>query len=462
MQTPSENTGPTWSRHAERIARKVNLGWWLQALSTPLVVTGLAGACALLLVRRSAQSPAGWILGASTAGAVLLVAGICWLVARRRFEKPEQSLVRIEAAMKLRNGLSAAKAGVAPWPQVPEKIDAGLNWSWQRVVVPPVAAIAFLTAGIFIPVSSNAGTKHLPDEPQAWQKIEADLQRLDEDKDVIDEAYIEEVKKQLNELKAEDPENWFSHSSLEATDSLKQSHASEVEKLDRELGRAEKAISALQKDAGMTPGEKQALTNQLDQALQNLQSGALKPNSKLMEQLKGLDPKSLGQMDPSQMEQLKDAMKKAAAAAKDCKDGGGGPGDGSGDGYSDELNDGGGNGNGQGQGDGEGEGEGDGDGEGEGNGKGGVGRGPGHSPGMLGKEHDKTQTGDLTGVQSKDLSRALPGDLLELQDGEHDVDKSARGPQAGGVAGSTGTGGDRVWKESLDPSEQKALKKFFE
>ncbi|MDB6077196.1 MAG: hypothetical protein JWO82_943 [Akkermansiaceae bacterium] len=459
MQTPPENTGPAWSRHAERVARKVNLGWWLQALSTPLVVTGLAGACALLLIRRSAaqQSPAGWVLGAVTAGVVLLVAGICWLVARRKFEKPDQSLVRIEAAMKLRNGLSAARAGVAPWPEVPAKVDAGLNWSWQRVVVPPVAAICFLTAGIFIPLSANGTSKRLPDEPQAWQKIEADLQRLEEDKDVLDEAYIEEVKKQLNELKAEDQENWFSHSSLEATDSLKQSHASEVEKLDRELGRAEKAISALQKENGLTPGEKQALTNQLDQALQNLQSGALKPNSKLMDQLKNLDPKNLGQMDPEKMKQLKESMQKAAQAAKDCKDGGSQPGDGGGNGYSDELNDGNGKGDGQGEGEGEGNGQ-----DGSGPGSGGVNRGPGHSPGMLGKEHDKTKTGDLTGVESKDLSHALPGDLLELQDGEHDVDKSARGPQAGGAAGATGAGGDRVWKESLDPSEQKALKKFFE
>ena len=55
-----------------------------------------------------------------------------------------------------------------------------------------------------------------------------------------------------------------------------------------------------------------------------------------------------------------------------------------------------------------------------------------------------------------------PGDLLELQDGEHDVDKSAVGPRAGGAAGAIGGGGDRVWKDALDPDEQKALKKFFE
>jgi hypothetical protein len=70
--------------------------------------------------------------------------------------------------------------------------------------------------------------------------------------------------------------------------------------------------------------------------------------------------------------------------------------------------------------------------------------------------------GDLEALEAKDLSRSLPGDLLQLQDGEHDVDKSAAGTAAGGGINSTGAGGDRVWKESLDPEEQKALKKFFE
>ena len=100
--------------------------------------------------------------------------------------------------------------------------------------------------------------------------------------------------------------------------------------------------------------------------------------------------------------------------------------------------------------------------DGEGPGKGGVNRGPGHAPGMLGAEGKKLDTGDLTGLESKDLSRSLPGDLRELHDGEHDVDTAAVGPRAGGAAGAIGGGGDRVWKDALDPDEQKALKKFFE
>lgn len=445
MQTSSEKLRAAWNRQAAVVARKINLAWWIETASVPLVSVGLIGACVLLLVRRELPDSQPWVLWASAGGVVAVLGGIAWLVARRRFEKPEQSMVRIEASMRLRNALSAASAGVAPWPEMPPKVDAGVDWEWKRVLVPPVAAMAFLGAGLLIPVSARtAGNGDHLDQPQAWKNLESDLERLDQE-EVIDESYIEEMKKKLEELKAQEEEEWFSHSSLEATDTLKKEHSSSVEKLDREMSRAEKAIQSLEKNAGGMPAaEKERLLNQFDQALQGLQNGALKPNSKLLEQLKQLDPGALGKMNPEQMQQLKDNMKKACQACKDCQGG-------KGDEWMDELLDGEG-----------GNCEGEGEKEGEGAGKGGVQRGPGHAPGVLGKEGDKVDIGALEGVESKDLSRALPGDLLQLQDGEHDVDKSAVGPRAGGAAGSTGAGGDRVWKDALDPEEQKALKKFFE
>ena len=68
----------------------------------------------------------------------------------------------------------------------------------------------------------------------------------------------------------------------------------------------------------------------------------------------------------------------------------------------------------------------------------------------------------MAALEAKDLSRAAPGDLLELQDGEHDVDRSDSKPTAGGDTRALGKGGDRVWRDSLDPDEQRVLKRFFE
>lgn len=442
MQSTSEAARQLWNRHAHRVARRINFGWWLESLSTPLVIAGLAGAFTLLLLRRQLPEASPWIFGAAGAAMVALIAGIAWLVARRRFETPDQSMVRIEAAMHLRNALSAARAGVAPWPSAPGKVDAGLGWRWQRVIVPPLAALGFLAAGILIPVTTGAAEDQGREEPLAWSKIEADLERLGQE-EVIDESQLEETRRQLEELRKQEEEDWFSHSSLEATDALKKQHQSEIRKLERELERTDRTLDALTRTGGMSQAEKDRLLMQFEQALQGLQNGGLKPNPELLDQLRNLNLNQLGQLDPEQLRQLRENLRKGANACKDCQ----GEGDGNGDDWLDELLDGDENGAGDG---------------GNGAGQGGVTRGPGHAPGVLGKEGEKIGTGELKGIESKDLSRTLPGDLLQLEDGEHEVDRTTTGPAAGGSIRSTGEGGDRVWRESLDPAEQKALKRFFE
>lgn len=456
MATTSDENREHWLELARKTARQVNLAWWLDRLAAPLVVTATAGACALLLTRREVPGAPVWWFAAGIAAVLVILFTIAWTIARRRFEKPMESLVRIEATMRLRNALSAADAGVAPWPNPPPEVDAGVRWNWPRLLVPILGALVLLAAGLFIPVSKSAAAKQQVEEPQAWQKIDATLDELAKDA-VVDESYLEEKRKQLEELREKDPEEWFSHSSLEATDELKKAMKSELADMQRELGRAEKALGDLQKNTGGSQAEQAKLANEFEQALQGLQNGGMKPNPELLNKLKQFDPKNLGQVSPEQLQQMKENLQKAGQAMKDAQ---GQQGQGQGEDWADQLLAGEGDQPGQGNGDGEGEGEGEGDGEGAG--KGGVGRGPGHAPGVLGKEKDKLATGKLEGLDSKDLSRATPGSLLQLQDGEHEVDKSASKTGSGGDTTATGQGGDRVWKESLDPSEQRAMKKFFE
>ena len=40
----------------------------------------------------------------------------------------------------------------------------------------------------------------------------------------------------------------------------------------------------------------------------------------------------------------------------------------------------------------------------------------------------------MEGLKSRDLSRTLPGDLLQLMDGEHELNKENIGIRAGGEA----------------------------
>jgi hypothetical protein len=438
-----------WESEAKKVARQVNFAWWLETFSAPLLIAALLGAAALLLARREFPHADMRLLGAATAGGIVVLALACWAWAARRFENTEQSMVRIEAAMHLRNALSAATAGVAPWPAPLPKTRAGLGWQWPRLLVPPVGALALLAAGLFLPMSAKVDpTTGPPEQPQAWKQLSSELNYLAKE-DVVDEKYIEETRKRLDELKAQKEDQWFSHSSLEATDELKKSHRSEVGRVEKDLGRAEKALGNLQKNTdGLTPAEKNRLMDDFDQALQGLQNGALKPSPKLLEQMKGLNMNDLAKLDPEQLAQLRDNMKKAQQAMKDAKGG-------AGDDWSDELLAGEGEGKDGNGGDGN-------DGEGEdGQGQGGVDRGPGHAPGVLGKEKDKVDTGELTGLSAKDLSHSTPGDLLELQDGQHDVETAPSRIAEGGGTEATGKGGDRVWRDALDPAEQRTLKRYF-
>lgn len=457
MASISEENRDHWIGLAKRTAKRINVAWWLERLSAPLVILSTAGACVLLMLRRDSPDTPLWQYAVGVGIALGVLALGAWLAAKRKFETPEQSLVRIEATMKLRNSLSAARAGVTAWPDPQMNVESGVRWNWPRLLVPTLGAILLLSAGLFVPVSAlPVAKKDSPEEPQAWKKIESDLDQLAKDA-VIDEAYIEDMKKKVEELRAQKEEDWFSHSSLEASDSLKKEHQAELKRMERELERADKAMGNLQKAAGGGEGDPAKMANEFEQALQGLQNGAMKPNPDLLNQLKSLDPKNLGQITPEQMQQLKENLGKANEAMKGMQ----GQGEGQGD-WEDQLQaDGDGQGDkpGQGQGSGDGEGEGQ---DGEGAGKGGVGRGPGHAPGVLGKEANKTETGALTGLDAKDLSRATPGDLLQLQDGEHQIDKSPSKASNGGGTQATGQGGDRVWKESLDPDEQRAMKKFFD
>ena len=321
-----------WWKRAIAVRLRVNLAWWLEALSAPLVVFSVIGAAVLLVVRREIPSADHGMLIAAIAGGLAVLALVCLARAARKFEQTEQSLVRIEAAMHLRNALSAANAGVTPWPAPVTKVDAGLGWQWPRLLVPLLGSLALLAAGLWIPLTPRQPVAAAPpEEPQAWKQLAAELDHLTKEQ-VVDEPYLEETRKRLEELKAQEEEQWFSHSSLEATDSLKKGHRAETERVERELGRADRALGALEKNAGAGgQAEKNRLMEEFDQALQGLQNGAMKPNPQLLEQLRNLDLKNLADLPPEQLQQLRENLKKHAKGIQS------GEGEAEGEDWEDEL-----------------------------------------------------------------------------------------------------------------------------
>lgn len=148
------------------------------------------------------------------------------------------------------SSLSAASAGVRPWPEAPQNLSESLSSHIPEAIAPPLAALALLALGLLIPISAKSTiAPPLSRQPQAWSEIDSQLEKLAEDA-VIDEEYIEEMEKHLEQLRAQEEQDWFSYASLEATDSLKESQKSNMDNLERNLAEAENALETLAKDAG--------------------------------------------------------------------------------------------------------------------------------------------------------------------------------------------------------------------
>lgn len=442
-----------WLTTARKTARRYNWAWFFEKLSLPLLISGLLGAIAIMIARRELATVSWDLFAILAAGTLALITFSAWLLARRKFTSSQRALVHLEDALELNNSLTAARQGVAPWPPTTRAAADTTRWNWPRLLLPPLATVLLLSAAFLLPISAKSGEEaSIPEEPASRQSLQASLDELAED-DTIAEEYLEEIQKKLDEMREQPSENWFDHSALEAADTLQKNHEQQLKELERDMTRAERSLNALQNHAeSLNPENRERLLNEFEEALEKMGEGAMKPNPDLLKQLGKVDPQQLKNLTPEQLDQLRENMRQQAQKMKDANGNpnpngdGSGPGDGD---WLDELMQEGGSGQ---------EGE-----NGQGPGQGQAQRGPGTAPGVLGDKHDELSDGTMESLQSRDLSNTLPGDLLQLQEGEHDVDTSKVGPRDGGRVDNLGEGGDLIWKIAPDlaPAEKKALRDFF-
>lgn len=445
------NASAIWESHAARTVRRWNLAWWLQSFAPA------AGTISLILFgvvfyARSQGRPlhAGWV-----AGGIVLLYGLAalfaWTRVRRKFSVKADGLVRLESHLRLNNSLTAAANGVTAWPQAPAKVDDGFRFRATWLAAPSLLTAACLMLAFLLPVPTPATAVVIP-PPQSLDRAEAILTTL-EKQSVADPAALEKAREQLEALRAQDPQEYYSHHSLEAADTLETSLQHAAGEMGRNLQSAAQSAESLEKfDSSLSPSARQQLGRDFQAAVEGIKNSSLGANNELMKQLQGLDPSKLKELDPKQLQQMLKNLKDKAKACKDCK--------GMCEGGSEAekaLND---LLNGK-DGEGEGEGDGEGDGDGEGMGRGGVNRGPGTGPLRFEKKGSELDTDRLERLENDDLTRTLPGDNMGTSDTEHNLDKTSTGPSAGGSVSGSGTGGDAVWRDQLLPSEQKVLRGYF-
>lgn len=442
-----------WSRLIARTRRRVNLGWWLEWLAPVSLLFGVAGACAVLYVRS-----AGWFeatppvirwTGIACGAVVALVMGMTWWLARRRFVTSEQAMVRLEARMRLDNALTAASRGLGEWPPVPEEATRGDGWvwNWPRLIGPPVVSAVLVALPFFLPIRPVEGVVARPNEPMAWQEMEKWLEDLREEK-IADPEKLEELAKQIEALRENPPEQWFSHSNLEATDSLRESLERSLSELERNTAQAGTALSAMARFGNeLSPEGAERIAGEFAEALQGLELGTLPMDKETLEALGKLGPEGLKKMDPATARELARKLGENREALKrmlgQCDKPGGG----------------------------EGEGEGVlsekeilrmlGEVPGEGPGAGGVNRGRGDAPMFHEDQESNLGTKNLERTVNDDLRRAAPGDVVGISQTEHEIDKTPTAVRPGGAIDSAGKGGGRVWEADLLPDEKAVLNRFY-
>ncbi|MEM7698290.1 MAG: hypothetical protein AAF236_07805, partial [Verrucomicrobiota bacterium] len=277
-------------------------------------------------------------------------------------------------------------------------------------------------------------------EPSAWEQMDEWLDVL-EDENLIEESSLEELRENISELRQQPEEEWFSHSSLEATDNLRETLGQDIRDLASDLDTLERDLAALQQHGQqMSEEAKQKTLEEYDEALDGLSSNGMEVNESLREQLGEIDPSQLGQqqgqqMSSEQMEQLQQQLSEGSEALgsmeglPDLQDA---PFQNPGDEMMPMAQ----------------------------GGAGGIDEETGQAPLFFGEEQD-LGTDQVEGVSNQDFSRASLGELLEIGETQHRVDESSGGSRTGGAAASNGSGGDAVWRESLMPSEQAVLKRYF-
>lgn len=425
-----------WQAAVIRLAREINLGWWLAVWLPWAVAVGLVGTFAMLYLRLRGGHP-----GLVWTGIVLtlgIAAVLAWWRCRDRFETAASARVRLEEALGLKARLTAANAGVGTWPDRPADgtIAWPVRWRWQRPAAWATVVAALLVTAARVPVAdARSSRKHAIERPTDARTIDSWLDELVREQ-AVDEQSVERVRERIAELMQRPDEKWYEHASLEAAGTLKEQTAADLRELAANLAKAEQAAAKLREMTDAVPQKlREALAKDLKLAALALEMGDFKPPADLAEMLRGIQGRDLGRLTPAEcrglckkLEENRESLRKALAESPEFAwESFGVLGD-----PQVPLS---------GQGD--------------------VQRGRGDADLTFGPENDLGTTRKERVTQPLDPDRAAPDELLAVVEGEHEIDtKAYTGPQAGGRA-KQGDGGTAVQVDNLLPGEQAAVRRFF-
>ena len=422
MTTPA-STRRFWETRASALAWRINFAAWLERAAPATFFVATAFAVALYAMRRASSplTPAWFALAA----ALVLAAAACAWRARGKFFRAADARVLLESHLRLDTRLTAATAGLVPWPATPRELSVVVRWQLGAPAGWLAASATLLMLAVLAPVPRDAAGTHASGPPPSVLQTEEMLAALKEIK-VADAQAIEQLTERARELAHRSPDEQYSHSALEAADALRNQTAIAAAGLSRGLDAASNAL----RSANSAPDMKGA-AGRLAAALSGLRDGMLPANKDLLSHMPGgeVDLSALTADQRAALAQLLADLAKqtagvAGAAGANANvngpngkigPGGGGPG-------------------------------GDGD----------------TAPLTFAKDQSDAGDGIGQGLTGAQLKRISLGDKLGTTAGAHEVDPAkAAGPMSAGAIASPAQGGEAVWVNRLTPAERAALKNFF-
>jgi hypothetical protein len=367
---------------------------------------------------------------------MLLVSGVFTLLrSRASFFTLDEALDLLDDRLGLRNRLRSAQAGVGGWPEPPDVLPRAVRFRGDRALAPVALCLLVVALAVLVPVRVQTPAPPLPDTgPASWEEIERALDALRRESVVKEEA-LEKKEARLDELRKKPREEWFDHGTLEASDSLKEELASEMRALTRAVGEVAASLEELRGLDGEAPAQARRLRERrLGEALEALDLSGLPFEREATRELQTLARNSkVRRATKEEIEKWKEMRERLYHGL---------PGD------AEEVV--------VGLRPGRGE---------TGNGRpsrGGVDRGPGTAPLDLSAEPRESLSERIERLEGRDASGGPFGATVGVSLGEHEVrTETFELGRSGGAVVSTGEGGDRVWTQSLLPSERRVLQRYF-
>ncbi len=433
-----------WRRRANSVSKRLNVALWLERFNV-LSLAGVAVVAVGLLIWRtwrpaSFDESAFRLTMVSVGLLFVILAFLSWLLVRHRFVQIRDGLVRLDDTLGFNNRLISAFCGVGEWPGfVRSKPDVAIYpWNKVKAGLPLLISVSLVALAVWVPIPDGEAVGQIaPVEPGAWEQMEDWIDLL-AGENLVQEAALEEISEKIEELRDQPEEDWFSHSSLEATDSLEESLAHEIRDLSEGLAALDRDITSLQSfSSEMSESAREAAMREFDEALESLSNAAGMPlNEDLLKQLQEIDSSQLGSetmgsMSIEQLEALQSQLRKGsgalgsmqglAAISPLAQEGMPGvqPG------------------------------------------QGGVNRGKGDAPLYYGEDSEDLKTNKVEAVSNSDFSKATVGELIGTGETEREIERLSGGAVAGGGIGSLGKGGEAVFRQTLLPDEQAVLKRYF-